>query len=781
MTEHAIEHILTESVDSLELPGVLEEISVYAFSIPGRSAILESTPDTSVERISRTLDLVSQVKEAISLNGPIGLSGLLPMDGVLAKLANPSSVLDAEEMLIICDFVQICDSAKRSLDGLDERYNLLRGLSGPITYMPHVVKYLETIFDEHGEVKPSASPRLIRIHERARSAREGVRRRLERVIQDRDLSRIVQEDYITLRNDRYVILLRPEFKGLLDGIVHDHSRSGASVYVEPFNVIELNNQIASVLDEEREEIRRIFVEATGRLRESREELEENYSAVVFLDAYQARAAYALATNAVKPILSQDDFRILSGRHPLLSLEESEVVPMDVIQDANALVTVISGANMGGKTVALKIAGLFPLMTRCGILLPAKEGTVINPFSRIMVDIGDEQDIKGRVSSFSGHITRIKAIVENSRDGDLALLDELGGATDPEEGSALAMAILDELSKRRVRVVVTTHLTQLKAYALSRPFVKNVSVEFHPVSLKPTYRLLYDFPGESHAIATAERIGLAPEVVAAARGYLDRSGGGGAQLIKDLREKLAEVEQTSAELSEMKSQTQSELHKIAAEKEFMLEDFRIEARTLLAAAQRQITELQQSLKNKKPDRPAPRPAEVLNRLRSDLTTSFGPLERTAPAIEVGATVRLKKFGKQGQVTDILDGGKIEVAVRGLNIKTDVDEVEIISTKSTMPKPAMRGSVSIDQSDSSPGWDIKVIGMRGDEAISAIEKAIDKALMAGLYTLNIIHGKGTGRLKKIIREYLAKSSLVKSYRGGDLNLGGEGVTIVELAFD
>jgi len=429
------------------------------------------------------------------------------------------------------------------------------------------------VLDERGMVRSSASPRLAEIHERASVVRGRILKRLDKIVKDQDLSRIVQEDYVTLRNDRYVILLRPEFKGLLDGIIHDHSRSGASVYVEPFNVVELNNQVAGISDEEREEIRRIFKELTGEIRDSLDALRQDYEALAELDAEQARALYAIATSSIVPELIDNGFRILGGRHPLLLAGGTDsVVPMDVFQVNSTRTTVISGANMGGKTVALKIAGLFPLMVRTGIMVPAREGTQIQPFERIMADIGEDQDIRNRVSSFSGHMLRIKAIIDDVRPGDLVLLDELGGATDPEEGSALAMAILDELAERGARVLVTTHLTHLKAYGLSRPQVKNVSVEFHPVTLKPTFRLLYDLPGESHAIETAERIGLAPHVIAAARKYGDAAAGGSSSLLQSLREKMSEVEAQSRRLEETQRTVDAELAEIRTNRENSVESF-----------------------------------------------------------------------------------------------------------------------------------------------------------------------------------------------------------------
>ncbi len=781
MAEENLIDIVDDSIEALELPGVLEEISKYAFSEPGRAEIMSSEPWGGIDEILYHLNLVTQFKEMTSIKGPLGISGLVPMEGISSKLDNSASILDSEEILVILDFLTVCDAVKFGLDHVDERYNLVREQTRRLVYLSELRNKISKIFDEHGAVRSDASPALIRIHHRIRAVREGIRHRLERIVQDRDLSRIVQEDYITMRNDRYVILLRPEFKGLLEGIIHDHSRSGASVYVEPFSVVELNNQVASLADEEREEIRKIFEQVTGHIRAVKEEMAQNYNGLVWLDAYQARALWAIATNSIAPQLSEEGFRIIGGRHPLLPVEESEVVPMDVVQDSSNVATIISGANMGGKTVALKLTGLFALMTRCGILLPAREGTQVQPFTRIMADIGDEQDIRGKVSTFSGHIIRIKAIVENSSKGDLVLLDELGGATDPEEGSAIAMAILDNLISRGVRVVATTHLTQLKAYALSRPAVKNVSVEFHPVTLKPTFRLLYDLPGESHAIVTAERIGLPAGVIAAARSYLDKSAGGSSQLIQNLKEKLADVDRTQSELWEKRAALDVEMEKVKAERENVLEEFRKEAREMLNRARRELADLQNALKRSKETKIVPKPSETLEQIKRDFVAKLGALERSIKLPQVGSKVLVKKFDKQGTVTEVTDKGRLGVSIGGINLVADLDDVVLLNIGQEKKSPSKIGRIGVDISPSSPRWEVNVIGMRVDEALPVVEKAIDQALLGGLPSLNIIHGKGTGRLKKAIREYLSGNKLVRSFQSGEAGIGGEGVTVVEMVME
>jgi DNA mismatch repair protein MutS2 len=777
--EELISNVISESLASLELPAVLEEVAAHALSAPGRAAVLSTVPEAEADRVIFQLSAVTEFKEVIGLYGTLGLAGLVPMEGIMGSLDRPSTVLDSEEILVVADLVATAGQVQDRLLALEERFELLRQEALRIVRPTLLENHIRKVFDENGMVRPNASPRLAEIHERARAVRQRIHKQLEAVVEDQELARVVQEDYITLRNDRYVILLRPEFKGLLDGIVHDHSRSGASVYVEPFHVVELNNQVASLTDEEREEIQRIFLELTQEIRSERDVILENYAVLTWLDAFQARGLYARATAAVSPVLTKKGFRILGARHPLLLAGgEAEVVPMDVVQEPATYATVVSGANMGGKTVALKIAGLFPLMTRCGVLLPAREGTEIQLFTRIMADIGDEQDIKGHVSSFSGHMSRIKAIVDGASERDLVLLDELGGATDPEEGSALAMAIMDELMSRGAKIVVTTHLTHLKAYALSRADVKNVSVEFHPRTLAPTFRLLYDLPGESHAIVTAERMGLAPEVINAARKYVDKAAGGSSRLIEGLREQLSAVDVQRRDLDEKNRRLEWELDAIQSQKEAIVEEFRKEAREMIRNAEKQIADLQQSIKSRKV-KTAPNPHDALLRIKEEIVTKLGtPLEKTVALPQIGSRVKVKSLDREGIVKMVLDKERVEVGIGNLTIRADAEDLVIRDQASIKNSSSKKEQIRIDIPPVSPKWELNVIGLRVEDALPIVEKALDEALLGGLPSLNIIHGKGTGRLKKAIWEYLSGHVLVKDFRLGDIRAGGAGVTVVDL---
>lgn len=771
--------VINDCTTALELPVVLQEVAGHARSVPGKLAILEAFPEIDQSIVTKNLYLTVEMREFLKLHGEFNLSGLAPLGGIFDSLAGLNYVLDPEEVLGIREMLEIVSSVKRKLEDLDDRFGILKQYIGRLTSLGQLKASLKRTLDENGVVKPNASPELIRIGQETLALRGRIHKKLEKIIKDQDLARVVQEDYVTVRNDRYVILLRPEFKGVMNGIVHDHSRSGASVYVEPFDVVEQNNRMASLADEEREAVLQVFKRLTEEIRASLEHLIENYNVLIDLDGFQARGEYAIHMDCHSPELSEEGFSILGARHPLLvAADDVNVVPMDVIQDPDTLVTIISGPNMGGKTVALKIAGLFPLMTRCGILPPIREGSKIKLFSRIMVDIGDEQDIRGRISSFSGHLIRIKAILELVREGDLVLLDELGGFTDPDEGAALAMAIIDDIKSKRAHVVVTTHLTQLKAYALSKTDTKNVSAEFHPVTLKPTFRLLYDLPGESHAITTAETVGLPVSVISSARRYADAAVGGSVALMASLKEKLESLNKTREEIEFLKATLNRELAETRQERTDLVENFRKEAAELMKHAEKELSSLRHSLKSGQL-RSGKEVHDKIAEIKQEFVRKLDvPLTKPKSVLKQGSPVRINSLGKQGTVLFSPERGKVDVRVGNITVRVDPDDLTPIKISDSKKNSSKKSFLGVDIPLATHGWEVHVIGMRVDEALPIVEKAIDNAILSGLTSLRIVHGKGTGRLRKAITEYLSDHALVLGSREGLPQEGGAGATIVDL---
>ncbi|MGB9617137.1 MAG: endonuclease MutS2, partial [Desulfomonilaceae bacterium] len=733
-------NIQVESLRALDLDAVLAEAARYAHSQPGKESVCSSAPLQDFDEIKQNLSIVRELKEASILDGPLDLHGLIPLQGLLESLENPGAVLEPEDLLAVRDLLALTARTFDWLDRLDPRFQTLKALQAPLEILGDLRAKIERSIDDNGQVRMDASPELAFIGDRLREARESIRKRLDGFVRDKNLMDVVQEDYVTLRNDRYVILMKPHFRGKLDGIVHDHSRSGSSVYVEPFDVVEANNKVAEYADQQRAAVRKLLRDLSDEVRRRKDEITANFEQLVWLDALQARALYALATSSVEPEFVEDGFRIMGGRHPLLlAASPSDVVPMDVIQDGDTKVVIISGANMGGKTVALKIAGLFPLMIRCSLQLPAMEGTKIQLFGRIMADIGDEQDLRERISTFAGHILRMKSIIESASAGDLVLIDELGAATDPEEGAAIGMALLDCLVEKGVRCVVTTHLSQLKAYAFAHDHAKNVSVEFHPVTDEPTFRLIYDIPGESHAIATAQRIGLPNAVLDRARQYADKFAGGSAKLLSDLRQKIIEYDELQQQLKNKQQQLDDELAEIRSRKNQVIESFRERCVTLIQDAEKQIADLQKSLKErlpKKGDNPREKLKQIAERLESELGIA---IIRRKSKLAPGAIVRIPSLDKQGKVTEVSDAGVATVAVGKLKVKVKTSDLVESSSERTEKNTSKIQGTGVEIPSASPQWQVKVIGLRVDEAIPVVEKAINDAFLGGLSELTIIHGR------------------------------------------
>ncbi len=773
-------NIREESLRALDLDAVLAEVSRHAHSKPGRESIFTSRPLDDFDEVQYNLALVQELKEAVTIDGPLELHSLIPLEGLLQNLENPVSILEPEELLAVRDLLRLTGMVFDYLGRLDDRFERLKAFGEPLQILGHLTVKIDRSIDENGQIRMDASPELISIANRLREVRETIKRRLDGFIRDRNLTDVLQEDYVTLRNDRYVLLLKPSFRGKLDGIIHDHSRSGSSVYVEPFVVVEANNRVAEYTDEQRAALRRVLIDLSARVRQHKDQLQKNYEQLVRLDALQARALYALATTSVVPEFSEDGFRIIGGRHPLLlASSESEVVPMDVIQEGKTKITIISGANMGGKTVALKMAGLFPIMIRCFLMIPAREGSRIQPFTKVMADVGDEQDLRGRISTFAGHILRMKEIIDTASEGDLVLIDELGAATDPEEGAAIGMALLDCIVEKGVHCVVTTHLSQLKAYAFAHDYAKNVSVEFHPTTHQPTFRLIYDMPGESHAIAMAQRIGLQSKVLERAKEYADKFAGGSAKLLSDLRQKMNEYELLLKDLRQKHKDLDDQLAKIQMEKQHILESFREQCQVLFRDAEKQIFDLQKSLKKhlgSKGENPRQKIKQIAERIENDLGIA---VIRKRSKLSPGAIVKVASLGKQGTVTDVSEGGIATVEIGNLKLKIKTSDLVELTAKQPEKKASKKEGTGVEIPRVSARWEVKVIGLRVDDAISVVEKAINDAFLGGLSELTIIHGRGTGALKKAVREYASRHALVKGFKAADHALGGDAVTILQLA--
>jgi DNA mismatch repair protein MutS2 len=614
---------------------------------------------------------------------------------------------------------------------------------------------------------------------------------------------MLQEPIITQRDGRYVVPLRAEFKGRLRAIVHDQSASGATLFIEPLSVVDLNNQVRELVLAERDEVRRILAALSALVGEHAAAIAETVEALAQLDLAFAKARYAEVLRATEPVLRERQpakpdhpgsvLRLRHARHPLL--DPVRVVPIDLELDPDTFILVITGPNTGGKTVSLKTAGLLALMAQCGLHLPAQSGSELTVFDSVYADIGDEQSIEQSLSTFSSHITTIIRILGQADDGSLVVLDELGAGTDPQEGSALARAILGALIDRRVTTLVATHYSELKAYAHTTPGVRNASMEFDLETLQPTYHLTIGLPGRSNALAIAQRLGLGQDLIERARSYVAPEDVRAEQLLDEIHRlrDAAGLERQAAE--EASAEVRGQQRELAERLEGMEE----ERRQLLQAARDQMETEVQSLRDelealRRRLAVAAQPLQAVNDIEEAVEAleeqTEAPVERrpTSPAprapreFRLGQRVRLPALQTTGLVTEI-GLQHAEVQIGRLRVKARLEELVLPEEESSeaetrAPRAAAAQAARSIVTPEPPPLELDLRGMVVDEALEELERRLDAAAYAGLPFVRVIHGKGTGRLRQAIREVLRSNPYAASFQPGSDAEGGDGVTVVHL---
>ncbi len=641
---------------------------------------------------------------------------------------------------------------------------------------------------------------------------------LQRLINSGDVAPHLQEALITMRGGRYVIPIKSEHKGRIKGIVHDQSASGATLFIEPLATVETNNQIREIELKEAEEIRRILAEVTDQVALQADRITWTVEAMAALDAAFARAKYSAQMRAVAPKLVGFDARRVPGstiklygaRHPLI--DPQKVVPIDVDLDEETYLLVITGPNTGGKTVSLKTVGLLVLMAQCGLHVPATDA-ILTVFETIYADIGDEQSIEQSLSTFSAHLVHIIDILEHADDRSLVLLDELGSGTDPAEGSAIARAILNDLLQRGVTTFVATHYPELKAYAHSTPGVRNASVEFNIETLSPTYRLIVGLPGKSNALSIATRLGLPYSIIEAAKAYVGEADLKTDALLEEIHRTREEIRQAQARLTTaesesvaLRAQLEERLKRIEQERREIIEGARQEAHGELVTMQNEIADLRRRLRSLLPARgmvEAPQIEEVkaieeeVELLEEILDV---PVEQAAAPVpvpkstrpkprrefKVGDKVFVQSLNAEGQIVAFGSGKEVEVQVGAMRVRANRRDLEWLAGKESrnaddntddLGRRYEPGAISLPASES-PGLEIKLIGYTVDEASDVLDQYLDRAYRAGLPWVRIVHGKGSGILRKSIRDALHDHPLVKSFQRASDSEGGDGVTVATL---
>jgi len=788
-------------LSTLEFPKVLTRLATYASFSAGEEKAHALTPTTRLQEIRRRLEETSEARALLDAKPDTTLGGAHDVRP-LAKTTQRGAVLPPPELLDVRDTLVAARNLHHTLSRLKSQFPHLARLAGSIQLCPEVIAEINRCLDERGNVRDDASPELARIRREMHIAHDRIQDKLQNIIQSPHNATFLQEALITQREGRYVIPLKADFKGRIRGIVHDVSASGATIFIEPLSVVELNNAWRELQLAETQEVNRILAHLSGLIAERAAEIEQTVEALATLDLAFAKAKYADAINATAPELipfqqtnqpttphPSSPICFIGARHPLL--DPQTVVPIDIALDDETHVLVITGPNTGGKTVSLKTVGLLTLMAQAGLHIPVEPGSAISPFKAVYADIGDEQSIEQNLSTFSSHLTNIISFLDRADERSLVLLDELGAGTDPAEGSALARALLDHFHRRGTTTFVATHYPELKTYAQLTPGVRNACAEFDPKTLSPTYKLTIGLPGRSNAFAIARRLGLPRDIAEAARRMVspadlrtedmladihrlriqaaqarDAANEARAEaenLTRELRERLETIEQERQDILEQtREEAASELGTLRAEARALRRRLQSAAAPLdaMAAAEEAIEELESAV-------PEPEPLEPI-------TLPEVPQRPVRP----GDTVRVRPLNAEGQVLEI-DGEEAEVQVGPARTRVSLTALEPRAPTSLPPtgEGPGEGAVHINAAPS-PGVRLDLRGCTVEEALQQLDRHLDAALRAELPWVRIIHGKGTGALRRAVRDFLADHPLVGTYEAGSDKEGGEGVTIAKL---
>ncbi len=785
----------SKTLGVLEWPKVIERLAAEAATMAGKDRCQAIEFHTDLEGVSHALRLTTEADELIRITGGFPLGGIRDIRQALRRVEQGAD-LDGPDLLAIADTMDAARRVKAFMGEHAEAVPAFAELAVPVTPLPKLVSEIKRCFDLSGEVSDDASPSLHAIRLRIRQAQSGIREKLQRMLNTH--AQHLQESLITVRGDRFVLPVRSDAKSQVPGLVHDQSASGSTLYIEPMAVVELNNSLSKARLDERDEIARILERLTQLVLADLEEIHWTLDALAEIDFTVAKARLSRKLDARAPRLSRDGFtRLYSARHPLLAAQEAEgghkVVAIDIEVGGQVPILLITGPNTGGKTVSLKTLGLVTLMAQAGLHAPVAEGSVVGLVKSIYADIGDEQSLAQSLSTFSGHMTNIIRILGRADRKSLVLLDEIGAGTDPQEGAVLARAIIEEFLRRGTRLVATTHYGELKLMAYETPGVRNASVEFDAASLRPTYRLLMGVPGQSNAVLIAGRLGLPAEIVKRSEELLQSSKDDSARIIGELETEQhqaaiarREAEAALAEARRLREQYETKLGRWNETLHDMREKARQELNQELSAAREEITGVIRELQGSKSSASAQKARDRVDRLAAAKAKAKAAKEPSVREVSLGEKVFLPRLNQIGVVQTVPDAnGEVILQVGIMRVTAKVSELAPAkeAPKSTS-KPLAKIKVAGPSRASAPtstreaSLECDLRGMLAHEAIGEAETFLDTALGHDIKTVTLIHGGGTGALRKAIRDYLRESPYVASFRPGSQGEGGDGVTIVTL---
>ena len=793
--------LFDKSIRTLELPRVLELLADQAVSAAAKDRCRSLTPETEPEEVLRLLDQTDAARAMIGLRGSPSFSGVKPVAEALDR-ADRGGSLNPHELLMIADLLTAARRCKEYFNDEAAEKTAIDHLFLSLHGNRFLEEKIKRCLPDEDTVADAASTELADIRRHMRAAQAKSRQILQKIISSPSYSKILQETIITQRDGRFVVPVKAEHKGDLPGLVHDISSTGATLFVEPMGVVQANNEFIELQAKEQKEIERILAELSAEAAAHREDIQWDYDALVHLDVIFARGQLSYKMDAIRPEVRRDgSLSLRRARHPLL--DPKTAVPIDIQLGEDFDTLVITGPNTGGKTVSLKTLGLLTLMTQCGLHIPAGDRSAVSVYEQVLADIGDEQSIEQNLSTFSAHMVNIVAILKEAGRRSLVLFDELGAGTDPVEGAALAIAIIQDVRRRGSKVAATTHYAELKTFAMTTAGVENASCEFNVETLAPTYRLLIGIPGKSNAFAISARLGLPAEVIDAAKEQMSGESVRFEDVLTQLEAKRQALEKREQEVDRLYAQREEDARK-AREFRQQMERAKDNARSrgeaeakrivrdARAAADQVFSELSEMRKAQaKADR-ALNDNEARAALRRKLNEAEEavthrdarqePIPKPSRPIRAGDLVEIPGVKTPAEVVSVGKDGSLQLKSGILKMKAKADEVRLIEDDERAARkkaPAVTIRQNADRAlRASAARELDIRGMETLEAESVVENFISAAVMGRLETVTIIHGKGTGALRKAVHDILRRNKAVKSFRLGVYGEGESGVTVVTL---
>ena len=789
-----------KSIRTLELPRVLEALSQQAVSPEGKDRCVRLRPETQTEEVLRLLDQTDAARTMIGLYGAPSFSGVKSVAEALSR-ADRGGSLNTGELLRIADLLNAARRAREYFNEKAEASTAIDHLFLSLRGNRFLEEKIKRCIPEEGTIADAASPELADIRRHMRQAQARSREILQRIISSPSYAKILQETIITQRDGRFVVPVKAEHKGDLPGLVHDVSSTGATVFVEPMGVVQANNQFIELQAREQKEIDRILAELSADAADHKRDIQEDYEILVRLDVIFARGQLSYKMDACRPEIRRNgSIHLRRARHPLL--DPKKAVPIDIQLGETFDTLVITGPNTGGKTVSLKTLGLLTLMTQCGLHIPVGDRSAISVYEHVLADIGDEQSIEQSLSTFSAHMTNIVDILEEADSSSLILFDELGAGTDPVEGAALAIAIIQHVRALGARVAATTHYAELKTFAMTTAGVENASCEFNVETLSPTYRLLIGIPGKSNAFAISKRLGLPDRVIEDAKQQMSGESVRFEDVLTQLEAKRQALEKREVEADRLYRQREEDARKAREFKEQMeraRDNARsrgeAEAKRILKQARETTDQVFAELSEMRKAQARAERAQNANEARAELRRRLNeaeelatgrryektPIPKPSRPIAVGDLVEIPGVRTAAEVVSVARDGTLQLKAGVLKMKARADEVRLIEADERaagVKKTAAVAAAPRRELRAAAQRELDIRGMETLEAESVVETFLSAAVMGHLDTVTIIHGKGTGTLRKAVHDILRRNKSVKTFRLGMYGEGENGVTVVTM---